>query len=81
MARALFETKRTNRADDTKLIQKSKIVNKATPTIKGGSSLLDRISEAQSLVNRKLGKFKDKFTLISFPVFYSEMILYSLIKL
>ena len=74
MARALFETKRTNRADDTKLIQKSKIVNKATPTIKGGSSLLDRISEAQSLVNRKLGKFKDKFTLIQDDIHLNDYI-------
>ena len=63
---ALFEipTRTNSKANDKKLVSKAKIVNKATPTIKGGSSLLSKISEAQQLVEQKLGKFKDDYILI-----------------
>ena len=63
---ALFEipTRNNSRESDSKIIKQSKTVHKATPSIKGGSSLLERISQAQDLVNRKLSKYKDKYILI-----------------
>lgn len=63
---ALFEipTRNNSRESDSKIIKQSKTVHKATPSIKGGSSLLERVSQAQDLVNRKLGKYKDKYILI-----------------
>ena len=56
--------KRANRTKDSELVKKSKIVNKATPTIKGGSGLLDRISQITALVESKLGHLRDNFILI-----------------
>ena len=63
---ALFEipTRNNSRESDSKIIKQSKTVHKATPSIKGGSSLLERVSQAQDLVNRKLSKYKDKYILI-----------------
>ena len=61
----LFELSRNNsKSDDMKLAKKSKVVKKAVPTIKGGNSLLDTITEAQRLVTSALGKHKDEFVLI-----------------
>ena len=63
---ALFEipTRNTSRKADSKIVKQSKIVNKATPKINGGSSLLERISQIQDLIDRKLGKYKEKYILI-----------------
>ena len=62
----LFEIpKRTNnRANDKAILKQAKVVNKATPTIKGGGSLFERIANIQKLVELHLGKYKDLFTLI-----------------
>lgn len=61
----LFDISRnTSKTNDAKLVKKAKIVNKATPTIKGGSGLLDRISQITSLVESKLGYLRDNFILI-----------------
>jgi len=57
--------KRTNsKADDMKLAKASGVVRKATPTIKGGGSLFERITNIQRLVEQHLGKYKDEYTLI-----------------
>lgn len=63
---ALFDipTRTNSRANDKKLAQKAKIVNKATPTIKGGSSLLDRINSIRDMVEKYLGKYKKDSILI-----------------
>ena len=63
---ALFDipTRTNSKANDKKLAKKVNIVNKATPTIKGGSSLLERISSINDLVERHLGKYKDVSLLI-----------------
>lgn len=63
---ALFDIpKRTNsKANDSKLVKKANIVNEATPTIKGGSSLLERINSIRDMVDRYLGKYKDVSLLI-----------------
>lgn len=62
---ALFDIPtRSSKADNKKLVQKAGLINKATPTIKGGSSLLDRINQAKELVERHLGRFKDDYILI-----------------
>lgn len=56
--------RKNDKSKDMKIAKQSK-VNKATPTvIRGGSSLLDRISSAQKLVESKLGHLKDDFMLI-----------------
>ena len=62
----LFEIpKRTNnRANDKAILKQAKVVNKATPTVKGGGSLFERIANIQKLVELHLGKYKDLFTLI-----------------
>lgn len=63
---ALFDMpiRQNSRANDMQIVKQSKIVNKATPSIKGGSSLLDRISLAQKTVEQKLGHLKDRYILI-----------------
>ena len=57
---ALFEipTRTNSKANDMKLAKQSKIVNKSTPSIKGGSSLLDRINQIKNLVQKYLGHHK-----------------------
>ena len=63
---ALFDipVRDNNKSNDSKLVKQSKIVRQATPSIKGGSSLLDRISQAQKMVDLKLGHLKDNYILI-----------------
>ena len=63
---ALFEipTRTNSKANDKMLAEKVNIVNKATPTIKGGSSLLDRITSIQDIVEKHLGKYKNVSMLI-----------------
>jgi len=57
-------TRQNSKSNDMKIARQSK-VTKSTPTvIRGGSSLLDRISSAQKLVESKLGHLKDKYILI-----------------
>lgn len=61
----LFEMPKRNnsKANDMKLA-KQKVVKKATPTIKGGGSLFERISNIQKFVEKHLGKYRDEYTII-----------------
>lgn len=63
---ALFEipVRANSKANDKKLAQKAKIVNEATPTIKGGSSLLEQISAIKDNVEKHLSKYRDVSLLI-----------------
>lgn len=63
---ALFEVpKRATKAIDSKIAKKSKS-RIVTPTIvKGGGSILDRIHLIKSMVEKNLGQYKDKYTLIT----------------
>jgi len=63
---ALFEipTRANSKTNDMKLAKQSNSTRKAVPTVRGGNSLLDRITQAQKLVETHLGKFKDKYILI-----------------
>jgi DNA polymerase I-like protein with 3'-5' exonuclease and polymerase domains len=57
---ALFDMpiRQNSRVNDMQIVKQSKIVNKATPSIKGGSSLLDRINQIKDLVQKYLGHHK-----------------------
>ena len=57
---ALFELpKRTNsKANDIKLAKSVDTTKKAIPTIKGGNSLFERITDIQRLVEQYLGKYR-----------------------
>ena len=62
---ALFNVpKRTTRASDMKLAKMSKSKAQATSNIKGGGSLMDRIATIKAMVEKYLGKYKDKYTII-----------------
>lgn len=63
-----------NKSNDSKLVKQSKIVRQATPSIKGGSSLLDRITQIREFVNKVLGKYKDDYILIQDEKTLSEYI-------
>lgn len=73
---ALFEIPKRDisRNADNKVVNKSKVVNKATPKINGGSSLLDRINQIKDFVERKLGKYKENSILIQDEDTLSEYI-------
>ena len=73
MPRLLFERKQS-KANDISLARKSKIVKEATPTLKGGSSLLDRINQAKDLVEKHLGRFKNDYILIQDEDVLSEYV-------
>ena len=62
----LFElpTRTNSKANDMKLVKQSNSIRKAVPTVRGGNSLLDRITQAQKMVETHLGKFKDDYILI-----------------
>lgn len=53
----------TRKADAAAVSRASKAVA-ATPTIKGGKSVYDRISTIVAVVNTKLGKYADKYELL-----------------
>lgn len=57
-------TRTNSKANDMKLAKQSNSTRKAVPTVRGGNSLLDRITQAQKLVETHLGKFKDDYILI-----------------
>lgn len=73
MPRELF-ARNTSKANDMKLAKKSKVAREATPTIKGGDSLLDRINQARTLVEKHLGRFKDDYILIQDEDVLSEYV-------
>lgn len=65
MASPLFDLSRANsRANDKALAKKAAIIRQAVPTIKSGDSLLDRLGQAKALVEKHLGKYIDRYTLI-----------------
>ena len=63
---ALFElpTRTNSKSNDNKIAKQSKVNRTAPTVIRGGSSLLDRITLAQKEVDSKLGYLKDKYILI-----------------
>lgn len=58
-------TRTNSKANDMKLAKQSNSTRKAVPTVRGGNSLLDRITQAQKLVELHLGKFKDSYLVIT----------------
>ena len=63
---ALFDIPKrmNNKADDLKLVNKAKSTIKVATTVKGSGNLLSRIQQIQAMVEKHLGKFKDKYILI-----------------
>lgn len=55
---------RPNKADTVSLAKKSKTTKKTQTTIKGGSSLIDKIASINALCESKLGKYKDRYAVI-----------------
>lgn len=61
----LFDKPRViGKAQDKKIVSKSKTTKKATTTIKGGNNLLGRISEIKAMVEKNLGQYKDDYIVI-----------------
>jgi len=61
----LFEVpQRATKNDDKNLAKKSKSAQKKT-SIRGGNSLLGKISEITALVEKNLGKYKDEYVVIT----------------
>lgn len=56
--------KRSTKEKELALAKKSSSIQKATPTIKGGGSIISRIQTIQALVETKLGKYKDEYIII-----------------
>ena len=62
---ALFDLSRTNsKANDKKLVDKAKVTRQAVPTIKSGDSLINRLANAKSMVEKHLGQYADRYMLI-----------------
>ena len=63
---ALFNVpKRATKSNDMQLAKKSNSKSKsASPTIKGGGGLIDRIVTIKAMVEKYLGKYKDKYIII-----------------
>lgn len=55
---------RATRTGDAAAVRKASRVAAATPTIKGGKSVYDRISTIVATVNTKLGKYADQYELL-----------------
>ena len=55
---------RATRKSDAAVVAKASKTVTATPTIKGGKSLYDRISTIVAIVNTKLGKYAEKYELL-----------------
>lgn len=66
---------RPGKSNDVKLAKKANTKSKAATTVKGGSSILDKISTIKAMVEKHLGKFKDKYILIQ-----DEDVLYNYIS-
>lgn len=63
---ALFEVpKRAGRSVDSKVAKKSKTNVQVAATVKGGGTLIDRINTITALVEQKLGKYRDKYELVT----------------
>lgn len=62
---ALFDIpKRTTKENDLALAKKSLTKQKSVPTVKGGGSIVNRISRIVAEVETKLGKYRDESMLI-----------------
>jgi len=58
-------TRTTGKSSDRKLAQRVNAKSRtATPTIKGGGGLLDRIATINSMVDKHLGKYKEEYQII-----------------
>lgn len=55
---------RSTRSTDAAAVSKASKTVAATPTVKGGKSVYDRISTIVAVVNTKLGKYADKYDLL-----------------
>ena len=55
---------RPTKTDTVGLAKKSKTTKKTQTTIKGGSSLMDKIASINALCESKLGKYKDRYAVI-----------------
>ncbi len=63
---ALFTVRnRSTKSDDKNLIGKVKTKGSATISIKGGGTLMDKISNIVAMVNSRLGKYKNRYQIIS----------------
>ena len=63
--KSLFDTSRsTSKSNDKKLAKIANQTKKVTPTIKGGGGLLGRIKQIQQMVDKHLGKYKEKYQII-----------------
>lgn len=71
---ALFDVKsRSTRADDKNLLGKIKTKSSTAIKLKGGGTLMDKISNITAMVNSKLGKYRDRYQVISS---YEELVAY-----
>ena len=58
-------TRTNGKSSDKKLAQRVNAKSRvATPTIKGGGGLLDRIATINSMVDKNLGKYREKYQII-----------------
>lgn len=58
-------TRTTGKSSDKKLAQRVNVKSRiATPTIKGGGGLLDRIATINSMVDKHLGKYREEYQII-----------------
>ena len=55
---------RATRKGDAAAVSRASKAVAATPTVKGGKSVYDRISTIVAVVNTKLGKYADKYELL-----------------
>ena len=63
--KSLFDTSRsTSKSNDKKLAKIANQTKKVAPTIKGGGGLLGRIKQIQQMVDKHLGKYKEKYQII-----------------
>ena len=63
---ALFEVPtRPGRDSDSKVAKKSKSKAKASATMKAGNTLVDRIASITAEVEKKLGKYRDRYELVT----------------
>lgn len=57
--------KRPDRCDDSNILKKSKSTKKATSSVKGGGSLISKISLITNTVKERLGKYSDRYSVIT----------------
>lgn len=62
----LFEipNRTTSKAQDKKIVSKTKSTRVSVPTIKGGNDILSRINQIKAVVEKNLGQYKEEYQLI-----------------